>query len=118
MSDLGPYRTPAPKPDPPKGPSLTLRLLDRARWAKGKLLAADGLDWGVRATVAIAAVVIIGGTVFLVSAFNADEKAWEACEAACEPNLTLHATPHCQCAEPGKDGKVYYVRPKGKEVGE
>lgn len=88
-------------------------LLERGRWAKGKLLAADGLDWAVRGVVAFAAVVVVGGAVLLVSGYNADRRAWEACETACEPNLTLKAYP-CQCAESGKNGNVYYVKPEGK----
>jgi hypothetical protein len=37
----------------------------------------------------------------------------EACEAACSPDVVMSSyRNHCECVEPGKDGKRYVVRPK------
>lgn len=73
------------------------------------------MPWEAYPFVAIAvfACVVIG---LIVSKAFSDQENREACETACEPNITITiASNACQCATPGDGGKVYYVKPKGQE---
>lgn len=66
-------------------------------------------------------IVIVGAGVVgtLWSEENAEHKLHGSqmadCALACGTDLLIAHTPvYCQCAESGKNGKVYYAKPEGK----